>query len=701
METIESFHTELAQIVARRASTCHLVDILAFTEEIAERLQEDPVFGEYRPAEHQDKIGRSNFKIHGYTQLDETDGSIGLIVSRWNDSEIVETLANSDISQMTSWLETFVKGAVNNNLAQKIVESNETYELAMELHNSKAKINRIRFHLFSNCVLSQRFKEDICGDISGIPIERHIWDLNRIKSIYESSRVREAIEILFSEFNSPGIDCIFASEAQGLKSYLCVIDASLLADLFERYGSRLLEGNVRSFLGMKAGVNRGIRATIQDSPGKFFAYNNGIAATATKVEVLPSPTGSRVSAVYDLQIVNGGQTTASILSARKKDGLSLSGVSVQMKLTEVEIALSNQMIPLIAKYANTQNKIAVADFFANHPVHRKLEEISKRLRTPSKAGVRVESKWFYERARGQYQNERLYLSKSKRDNFDIEYPSSQLINKTDLAKYDSAWNSKPWWIAQGAQKNFTRFANQFTPPNENTSESEYWDYVSPNFGDNYYQTMISIAIIWKYVEGLISSARLDWYEGDYRSQIVCYTVAQFFQIYKNKGGGFDLQKVWVAQSVPEKLKGLFTDLARKVQTEVLMPPVGKKNVGEWTKMEECWTRIKIITVQWNSDYAEYFIGNCDIKQRAHQGKKAGELDDAISIQKVVLNLVESGYWLSLYKWEKMGHYLTPGEVNLLSKAVTLSGFLKINLEKDWRRLLDIKVIAENEGFRII
>src|SRR5690606_28517246 len=234
------------------------------------------------------------------------------------------------------------------------------------------------------------------------------------------------------EFGSTGIQCIDASTGDGLQSYLCVIEGNLLADLYEHYGSRLLEGNVRSFLGMRGGVNKGIRATIQDSPELFFAYNNGIAATAADVAVDLSE-GTRIVKLSDLQIVNGGQTTASILRARKQDKLSLDRVSVPMKLTVVSSARANDLVPKIAEYANTQNRVAIADFFANHPFHRKMQEISRRLMVPARAGERVQSKWFYGRSRGQFQNERLYLSKAKKNAFGLAYPPRQVINQTDLA----------------------------------------------------------------------------------------------------------------------------------------------------------------------------------------------------------------------------------------------------------------------------
>src|SRR6185295_6153432 len=131
---------------------------------------------------------------------------------------------------------------------------------------------------------------------------------------------------------------------------------------------------------------------------------------------------------------------------------SLDGVSVAMKLTVVPSGGAGELIPRIAEYANTQNKVAVADFFANHPFHRKMEEISRRLVIPASESSRVQSKWFYERARGQYQNERLYLSEAKKRNFDVEFPASQVINKTDLAKYDGVLNQRPHVVSLGAQK---------------------------------------------------------------------------------------------------------------------------------------------------------------------------------------------------------------------------------------------------------
>lgn len=696
----KKFLEELKQIVIRRAAAMHLVDTMAFVSEVAERLEDDPVFGEFVPLEFSGTGSRNRqLRVHGFTALDDSDGTIGLVIGKWSDSEEPETLTTSSVNQLSGWLENFVLEAIESRLNERIAEANPAYELACQLQNMGKRINRIRLHIFSSQPLTQRFKEEQVGSVAGIPIERHIWDLQRLKAMYESSREREAVVISLSDFGCDGIPCIEAAHTDKLRSFLCVMDATLLADLFERYGSRLLEGNVRSFLGMKGGVNKGIRSTIQDSPSLFFAYNNGIAATAANL-TLDNGTGRHlITGLVDFQIVNGGQTTASILNARKKDHLSLNGVTVQMKLTEVNQDDAHDLIPKIAQFANTQNKVAIADFFANHPFHRKIEEISRRLQVPTKAGTRIQSKWFYERSRGQFQNERLYLSTAKKDAFDLEYPTEQLINKTELAKYDSSWREKPHWVSLGAQKNFTKFADQFSSKTLDISESEYWNTISPNYGEAYYQQIVAVAILWKRTEAIVSSGRGDWYEGDYRPQIVAYSLSLMFHSLRSSKNEFNLGQVWARQGIDSNLENCIRSLAMAVQKTILNPPQGMTNVGEWTKKESCWEKIRQLYVPCTQQLEQWSVSTEEFKKTKADGKKLGVLDDGISLQKAVLDLTSKGYWLSLLKWPQLSDIVTPVERNLIIKASTLQGFMKINIEKDWRKLMEIKQLCEEEGFR--
>lgn len=696
------FLIELRQMVMRRAEANNLVDTMGFVSEVAERLEEDPVFGEFVQVEYSGTgsgRGKPNLKLHGYTELDDSDGSLGLVIGNWTDSDTPETLSTATVNQLLSGLESFVTESISSRLNERITEANQAYELACILRNSTSRISRIRLHLFSNQMLSQRFSQELAGEIAGIPLEKHIWDFRRLKALYESSREREAVEIEMKDFGSDGIPCIEASGTDSLTSYLCVIEGGLLADLFERYGSRLLEGNVRSFLGMKGGVNKGIRSTIQDSPSLFFAYNNGIAATAADVTIENIGGWQKITGLVDLQIVNGGQTTASILSARKKDRLSLQGVTVQMKLTRINHGDAHDLIPKIAQFANTQNKVAIADFFANHPFHRKMEEISRRLQVPARAGVRIQSKWFYERSRGQYQNERLYLSKSKKDAFDLEYPSSQLINKTELAKYDSTWRCKPYWASLGAQKNFTRFAGQFSSQKQEVTETEYWTMISPSFGDTYYQQMVAVAILWHKTEKIVSAGRGTWYQGDYRPQIVSYSLSLLFHSARLQNSEIDLGRIWARQDIDSALEGVIKDIAIRVQSLLLEPPAGMTNVGEWCKKEACWEKVCRCDVSSFGSIEDWLIEREEFVRNQSDGKKRGKQDDGIAVQKQVLDLVTSGYWRSLLDWPNFDDTLSPIDRNLVSRVSSLAGFTKVNTEKDWRRLIEIRDRCEEEGFR--
>lgn len=700
MMTDKKFLEEIKQIVIRRAAVTHLVDTMAFVSEVAERLEDDPVFGQFVALEYSGTGSRNRqLRIHGFTELDDADGTIGLVIGKWSDSDEPETLSTTLVNQLSGWLESFVLEAIESRLNERIAEANPAYALACQLQDMGKKINRIRLHIFSNQPLTQRFKEEQFGIVAGIPIERHIWDLQRLKAMYESTREREAVEISLSDFGCDGIPCIEAARTDRLRSFLCVMDATLLADLFERYGSRLLEGNVRSFLGMKGGINKGIRSTIQDSPSLFFAYNNGIAATAANLTVENVDGRHLMTGLVDFQIVNGGQTTASILNARKRDRLSLSGVTVQMKLTEVSRDDAHDLIPKIAQFANTQNKVAVADFFANHPFHIKIEEISRRLQVPAKAGARVQSKWFYERSRGQFQNERLYLTDAKKKAFDLEYPTEQLINKTDLAKYDCAWREKPHWVSLGAQKNFTKFADQFSSKILDISESEYWNKISPNYGEAYYQQIVSVAFLWKQTETIVSTGRGDWYEGDYRPQIVAYSLSLLFHSLRRSDNEFDLGQVWKRQSIDNMLENCIRNLAIAVQKELLTPPQGMTNVGEWSKKEACWERIRQLSIPCTQQIENWIVSKEEFKRTQTDGRKNGMQDDGISLQEKILDLTKVGYWTALLRWNQAKKLLTTTELNLVNKASTLQSFMNINNEKDWRKLLKIREQCEEEGFR--
>ncbi|WP_287931538.1 AIPR family protein, partial [Achromobacter sp.] len=443
---------------------------------------------------------------------------------------------------------------------------------------------------------------------------------------------------------------------------------------------------------------KGIRRTIQDAPHLFLAFNNGIAATATSVEVGVINGRSFISSLVDLQIVNGGQTTASILNARKKDRLSLEDVNVAMKLTVVEAAGADDLIPKIAEYANTQNKVAVADFFANHPLHRKIEEISRRLAVPSSEATRIRSKWFYERARGQYQNERLYLSEKKKQNFDLEYPARQVINKTDLAKFDSVLSEKPQWASQGVQKNFVKFASHFEPKTSEKTSAEYWAEVSPQYGDGYYQRIVAVALLWKKLEAMVSAARNDWYRGDYRAQIVAYGLAMLVHGARRSGRELDWDALWNAQAISSELEEAMKAAAILAQSVILTLPAGATNAGEWAKKDTCWEHARDVSLEPAAD-STWLVSSAEARYQQTEARKQGKQDDLIALQRRVFALCQSGYWADLSRWSELPEIASEAQKALIVRASTISGFMKIGLERDWRRLSELAKSCDEAGFK--
>jgi hypothetical protein len=184
------------------------------------------------------------------------------------------------------------------------------------------------------------------------------------------------------------------------EAYLASIPGALLADLYEKYGTRLLELNVRAFLGLRGrnSVNAGLRATIREQPHRFLAYNNGIVATVDGIDMANLRAGGiGISAVRGLQIVNGGQTTASLHRARRQDRADLRAIAVPVKIIKVGGADLDQMVAAISRSANSQNTVQPADFSANDPFHVAVEKLANNTWLPDGTG-----RWFYERARGSY-----------------------------------------------------------------------------------------------------------------------------------------------------------------------------------------------------------------------------------------------------------------------------------------------------------
>ena len=311
-------------------------------------------------------------------------------------------------------------------------------------------------------------------NIGNAEVSFSIWDIDRLYRCVMSGKMRETIEIDFQDKFNMTIPCIENATSDKYSVYLAIISGELLAGLYDEFRDRLLEKNVRSFLQVMGAVNKGIRDTLRDEPDMFLAYNNVISVTAESVEIVRDENGKpSIKSIRDMQIVNGGQTTASIFNAHKdkKINADLSKVFVQMKISVITSSDDmDEIVPRISAFANTQNKVQIADFSANDPFHRRIEELSRTIWAPAQGGL-LPQNWFYERARGQYADMLARESTTlRRKKYKEQHP---LFTKTDLAKYENTWDQLPFYVSEGAQKNFRRFTIRMSQQKRKLPDEQY------------------------------------------------------------------------------------------------------------------------------------------------------------------------------------------------------------------------------------
>ncbi len=454
---LDAFLIDLNQEVTAAANAQGSYTRTVLVENLVGRLVEAEELQDWTPAFFDGRGQRRRLLgIDGYSVDElELDGTLQLIIAQPKDGNAVEELGTAEVNSAFDRALAFVSDAREGRLQEQIEPSTPAADLARLIHESRESLKTVRVHLISNAALGSRYKMATRKNVDSIKVELHIWDLVRFQRLADVGG-REEIDIDVTRFIPNGIPSL----ARGIggtnyQAFLCVVPGAFLADVYEEYGSRILEGNVRAFLSARGKVNQGIRKTILAQPDRFFAFNNGITATASRVDF--GQNGSIVR-LMDLQVVNGGQTTASLFNTRFGDKTPLDGIYVQMKLSVLPPDIAMVMIPEISRYANTQNKVSDADLFANHPFNRKVEEISRRLWAQPREGMTQMTHWFYERARAQYQTEQIKLTAGQKKAFLLQNPKHQVITKTDLAKYENSYKKLPNIVSLGAQKNFIRYA---------------------------------------------------------------------------------------------------------------------------------------------------------------------------------------------------------------------------------------------------
>jgi hypothetical protein len=684
--TLEEFAKDLREDVQTYAVADGNFSRSAFVDCCATRLQEANILSDFTPCYYKGTGARNRaLELDGYS-FDELDDSFSFVIADYrrfaSDAAITKTEANALFSRVTS----FISESVSGRLAEGIEDSHPAHGLVLELRQRLSSIVRFKLYIVTDATMSDRIKELAEEIIASVPCDLHIWDIARFHRAAASPTGDEALEIDFSNLGG-GVPCLNASvHAEDYQAYLCVLPADVLADAYDRYGSRLLEGNVRAFLSNKVKVNKNIRQTILTAPAMFFAYNNGIACTASSVEIEKSIGQLLLKRAVGLQIVNGGQSTASLSMARRIDKANLAGIFVQMKLSVVPPETSIDIVPAISRCANSQNKVSDADFFSNHEFHRRIESFSRRLWAPATNGAQHETHWFYERARGQYVNEQSRLSKREKDRFLLQNPRNQVITKTDLAKCENAWRQLPHEVSLGAQKNFIIFSRYAEPE---------WVKNSDQFNERYFRDIVARTILFKRTEDIVSNE--PWYEGGYRANIVAYSISRLSLLVDTQFRDMclDFSRIWSRQGLTEVLDNQLRVICRAVTQVITSPESSFSNVTEWAKKQACWQRATKIQIPVVDGFEKELTLKLFEAAEKRTSKEEQKVLSGIERQALVFEL-GADYWRRLNAWSQGRQLLTPDESSLVSVAMAIPN--RLPTEKQSWRLIEIKQKLELEGF---
>lgn len=508
-------------------------------------------------------------EVSGYA-VDEDEGRLDLFLCIHTNTTPPETVTKQRVEISFKRLRSFLEWCLKGKYVE-LEESSPVFDMASQIFQMKNDLTQVRLCVITDGKTTiETLPQDTMVELQ---LVMSLWDIVRLHRLSSSGQGRGAISVDFQQQYGQPIPCLEAQSRQkGYRAFLTLLPGEVLRDIYSNFGARLLERNVRSFLQAKGKVNRGIRDTITKEPERFLAYNNGITLTGDEVQIIGEGCRLAISRIVGLQIVNGGQTTASLL-ATGRGRADLSQVYVAAKLIEIPECDREKLVRNVSRYANTQNRITEADFSANDPFHVQLEELSRTTWAPATGGTQRQTKWFYERARGQYQDARAsQLTAARRKAFSVEFPPHQRFNKTDLAKFENTWDQLPHIVSRGAQKNFSDYMIRLSARDQVIVDGAY------------FSRLIGKAILFHTAERIVQ--RQDF--GGYRANIVTYTIALLSNATSQT---INLDKIWREQSLTPAMQEAIIKASHDVFRIITSPP-SARNITEWCKSEKCWEAVR-------------------------------------------------------------------------------------------------------------
>ena len=606
MITLEEFRDRFINEdinAAAAASERHEVEV--FIEESIDILTNDySLITEMKPCYHDFSKGNRSYKnMHiDAAFLDIPSNVLNLLYADYNEGDVA-SITNEFIKRKSQLLINFFENVLKDyfDTAEK---SSEAYQLAENIKKNIEYINKLHLFIASTNKLSRMVKKIKMPEVSfkdrKFQVVVNILDIENIYRSKLASFKKDDIVINCSDYNLDGIPYIQANlGTDQYESYLAVVPGKFLSDIYKEYDSSLLESNVRSFLKFNGAVNKGIRSTILNEKDKFFTYNNGISTTAENIERSHRNDGTPlITSFKNLQIINGGQTTATLAATSIKNKADLSGIYVQMKLTVLKQE-NPELVRNIATYANSQNKVKTADLNSSHPFYVLIENYSRKIYAPKTAGSLIQPLWFFERARGQYEQPMMQMSKAEALNYKLLRPKDKKFTLVDLAKYENASKMLPYYVSWGGEVNAARF---------HSSMLEQWEKDNSIYNELYYKELIGKKILFTHIEKTVSNQ--SWYQEKkaYRPQIVAYTFAKLVYSAEQVQKKINYKEMWDLQDVPSAFNFDIENIAKIVFDCINDEKRETTHIETYCKKETCWTVVKKVEYHVSDELSKILVG---------------------------------------------------------------------------------------------
>lgn len=643
------------------------------------------------------------FDAYGY---DEADSAFTLVLTDFKNTSTALTQKNQDIEKMYNQMANFLDEAISGHLEKYCDDSDSAIDIAKELkinigkNTLDTKVTRFKLFIITNAVLSTAVKSISVPDILGRPCELNVWTLERFYQLHQSKN-SETIVLNTKDFDTDAIPVMKVNilNSRGYTSYLGIVPGSFLAKIYLKYGSRLLEGNVRAFLNCTGKVNKKIRQTIlsEKDSDQFFTYNNGISTVANSVSL--SKDGNSIVSFVGLQIINGGQTTASLANAMiKKEAQYIHNIYVPMKLTvlnigdeelsEEEIERNNEVIQKISECANTQNPVSDADFFSNHPYHREMESLSAKFLAPPIDGCPYSTRWYYERSRGKWQQEQMKMTKAQVKHFREKCPRKQLVKKEKLAKCLNTIYGNPHQVIVGNARNMKSFSERI---------SSLWEKSRESINEVYFKKAICSVIIFDTVDYIVNTS--DWYPtGGNKAQIVPYTIAKIFTLLPDKMD-IDYDRIWKNQKLYPSFVHEIEILSEKVHYWIEETRNGVIP-REYTKKAETWKNFRdSYTYELTDAFIDDLVSTNYSKEAERAAKKQSFFDNSIDISVQIYNK-GGAYWMDVYNKLNKYSLLSYGDREFVLRVAQLCNSAALLTPRQSNKLKKILEKAIEDGLII-